>query len=163
MDPSHITVALQAHNGQFVCAERGGGAEVVANRDQIGPWETFGMGGWPKQHYNLPGVFSLWTASGMYVCAEGGGGHEVVANRPASGAWESFLVYVDRIEPKPYDTWDTLPPLVDGALVAFRMVRSKYKFICAEGGGGREVVCDRDQQGPWETFTLRILAETWPP
>ncbi len=33
--------ALTAHNGQFVCAENGGGREVVANRNAIGPWEKF--------------------------------------------------------------------------------------------------------------------------
>ena len=35
------TIALQAHNGQYVCAEDGGGREVVADRDEIRDWETF--------------------------------------------------------------------------------------------------------------------------
>jgi hypothetical protein len=34
-------VALRANNGQFICAEGGGGQKVVANRNAIGPWETF--------------------------------------------------------------------------------------------------------------------------
>jgi hypothetical protein len=34
-------VALRANNGMFVCAEGGGGRELVANRSVIGPWETF--------------------------------------------------------------------------------------------------------------------------
>lgn len=34
-------IALRAANGQYVCAEGGGGREVVANRDSAGLWETF--------------------------------------------------------------------------------------------------------------------------
>lgn len=33
--------ALQASTGRFLCAEAGGGREVAANRDHIGPWETW--------------------------------------------------------------------------------------------------------------------------
>ncbi len=36
-----MNVGFQAANGQYVCAEGGGGRELVANRNQIGPWETF--------------------------------------------------------------------------------------------------------------------------
>jgi hypothetical protein len=35
--------ALQAANGQYVCAENGGGSNLVANRDWILGWETFGI------------------------------------------------------------------------------------------------------------------------
>lgn len=34
-------IALRAADGHFLCAEGGGGREVVANRDDAGPWETF--------------------------------------------------------------------------------------------------------------------------
>ena len=34
-------VAFKHPNGQYFCAEGGGGKEVVANRTTIGPWETF--------------------------------------------------------------------------------------------------------------------------
>jgi hypothetical protein len=37
----HGYYALQAANGQYVSAEGSGGGEVVANRNAIGPWETF--------------------------------------------------------------------------------------------------------------------------
>ena len=38
-------IHLRANNGQYVCAEGGGGGEVVADRDALGPWETFRLGG----------------------------------------------------------------------------------------------------------------------
>ena len=34
-------MALRANNRQYVCAEGGGGSRLVANRDAIGPWESF--------------------------------------------------------------------------------------------------------------------------
>lgn len=41
VDLGNGNVALQAHNGKYVCAEGGGGQHLIANRDQIGFWETF--------------------------------------------------------------------------------------------------------------------------
>jgi hypothetical protein len=78
-------IHLRANNGQYVCAEGGGGGEVVANRDARGPWETF------RVERVRPGDnIALRTSNGWYVCAEGGGGGEVVANRSARGPWETF-------------------------------------------------------------------------
>ncbi len=77
-------VALRAWDGKYVCAEGGGGRELVANRDVIGSWETFRMvdvGG---------GGFAFQAKNGQYVCAEAGGGRELVANRDQIGPWETF-------------------------------------------------------------------------
>jgi len=41
LDLGNDNIALQAHNGKYVCAEGGGGQHLIANRDQIGPWKTF--------------------------------------------------------------------------------------------------------------------------
>ena len=78
------SISLQAHNGQYVCAEDGGGREVVADRDAIDEWETFEL----IERGN--GKVALKAANGQYVCAEGGGGREVVANRDAIDEWETF-------------------------------------------------------------------------
>jgi hypothetical protein len=43
IDLGNNEVALQAANGQYVCAENGGGSNLVANRDWILAWETFGI------------------------------------------------------------------------------------------------------------------------
>jgi hypothetical protein len=121
--------ALRAANGQFVCAEGGGGREVVANRDQVLGWETFDwvdLGG---------GRIALRAANGQYVCAEGGGGRELVANRDQVLGWETF---------EPLD--------LGGGRVALRAANGQY--VCAEGGGGRELVANRDQVLGWETFEL---------
>src|SRR3712207_9519186 len=82
-------IILRAHNGQYVCAEGGGGDDVVANRDKIGPWETFTLELIDK-HFRDESRIALRADNGSYVCAEGGGGSEVVANRADRGPWETF-------------------------------------------------------------------------
>jgi hypothetical protein len=125
-------IALQAHNGQYVCAEGGGGREVVANRDRIRSWETF------KLIELGDGKIALQAHNGQYVCAEGGGGREVVANRDRIGRWETFK----------------LIELGDGKIA---LQAHNGQYVCAEGGGGREVVANRDRIGRWETFKLELL------
>ena len=126
------TVALTASNGQFVCAEGGGGGAVVANRAARGPWETFwlvDLGG---------GVIALQASSGHFVCAEGGGGGAVVANRYPFGPWERFNLH-------------------DLGSNNIALQASNGQFVCAEGGGGGAVVANRAARGPWETFVLYRL------
>jgi len=137
-------IHFRANNNQYVCAENGGGGAVVANRGRALEWETFTL-------ELVDGTFqdesriALRTANGSYVCAEGGGGHEVVANRPARGPWETFAV--ERVT-GPLDGFRT------GDSIALRTANGSY--VCAEGGGGREVVANRPARGPWETFTIEL-------
>ena len=81
-----IYVSLRAANGQYVCAEGGGGGEVFANRSAVAAWEKFRL-------MDLgDGNVALRAANGQYVCAENGGGSKLVANRNSIGAWETFRV-----------------------------------------------------------------------
>ena len=122
-------VAFRAYNGQYVCAEGGGGGEVVANRDEISNWETFEM-------IDLgDNKVALKAHNGQYVCAEDGGGREVVANRDEISNWETFEM-IDLGDNK----------------VALKAHNGQY--VCAEDGGGREVVANRDEISIWETFEM---------
>ncbi len=130
-------IALQATNGQYVCAEGGGGQKLVANRDAIGPWETFTL-----TELGI-GKVALQAANGQYVCAEGGGGQLVVANRDAIGPWETF----------------TLTDLGNDK-VALQAANGQY--VCAIAGGGQDLIANRDALGPWETFTKKSLEAITP-
>jgi hypothetical protein len=77
-------IALRAYNGQYVCAEGGGGGVLVANRDWAYQWETFE----PVDLGN--NKIALRAYNGQYVCAEGGGGGVLVANRDWAYQWETF-------------------------------------------------------------------------
>ena len=126
-------LALQAYNGQFVCAEGSGGDGVVANRNAIGAWETFNL----IDRGN--GNVALQAANGQYVCAEGGGGHQVVANRNAIGAWETFK-------------------LIDRGNGNYALQAANGQYVCAEGSGGDGVVANRNAIGAWETFRFLDLS-----
>ncbi len=77
-----FAVALRANNGQYVCAEVGGGRELVANRDHVGGWETFGL------VYLGNNSVALRACNGQYVSAEGE--NAVVANSTSIGLNETF-------------------------------------------------------------------------
>lgn len=128
-------VSLRTVNHTYLCAEGGGGREVVANRDGVGPWETWTATTQPD------GTVTLQAHNGMYLCAELNG--SLIANRPGAGPWESF-----RVE-------------THGAEIA--LISHHGKYLSVPGGGGLPdpVTCDRplpDQNpssvpGSWELLT----------
>jgi hypothetical protein len=129
--------ALVTHNASYVCAEGGGGRELVANRPAKGPWEIFRFQ-WLSETGDR-GTVALIAANGQFVCAEGGGGRELVANRGAIGPWETFR-YIWWAAPDDKISLQT----ADGS------------FVCAEGGGGRELIANRPGIGPWEKFSIEL-------
>lgn len=120
---------LRASNGQYVCAEMGGDdiGTVNANRDRVGPWESFTMLPQPD------GRVAIRTVNGRFFCAEGGGGGDLHANRTVIGPWEHFTV-------------------VPGEGSGIALQTDNGHFVCAENGGGGIVVANRTRVGPWETF-----------
>lgn len=79
-------VSLQSWNGKYVCADGGGGGEVLANRSEIDEWATFDL---VDRNDNR---ISLQAKNGDYVCAEGGGGREIIASRTKFSDWETFAL-----------------------------------------------------------------------
>jgi FtsP/CotA-like multicopper oxidase with cupredoxin domain len=122
-------IALRASNGQYVVAENGGGGVVGANRNAIGPWETFGL----INRGN--GNVALRASNGQYVVAENGGGGVVGANRNAIGPWETF-------------------GLIDRGNGNIALRASNGQYVVAENGGGGAVNANRNAIGPWETFRM---------
>jgi|GEM_PF-6255322 len=140
-------ITLKTYDGiHFVCAENGGGQELVANRTEARGWETFGVLG----NFVFGGSISLRTYDrGHFVCAENGGGRELVANRTEAREWETFKI----IGPN---------GKTDGSLVKngdkiSLLTYDGGHFVCAENGGGQELVANRTEAREWETFTIDII------
>ncbi|MCA9742175.1 hypothetical protein KC734_11585 [candidate division KSB1 bacterium] len=127
-----VKCTLKAYNGQYVCAEGGGGREVVANRNEAAGWEIFTL------YYAKDNKVALQANNGQYICAEGGGGREVVANRNIVSDWETFT-------------------LVDMGNNSVALQAWNGQYVCAEGGGGREIVANRNAIAGWETFRMNII------
>lgn len=145
-----IMMSLRTENGHYLCAEAGGGREVIANRTTVGPWETFTIGPSDQTSRALMSGdrVTLRTVNGQFLCAENGGGGEVVANRVTAGPWETFtVVHADLSGGE----------ISSGQCILLRTANGQ--FLCAEGGGGREVTADRAAIGPWETFMAEIQAQ----
>ena len=133
-------VALRADDGHYICAEGGGGRELMANRDWIGEWETFELADMGNDNVVLR------ANNGQYVCAElGDGSKKLVANRNAIGAWETFKINGLDID--------------SGGVVSVGFQADNGKWVCAESGGGRELVANRDAVNAWETFDLVLMGE----
>jgi hypothetical protein len=133
--------ALVTHNLSYVCAEGGGGRELVANRTAKGPWEIFRFQ-WLSEN-GLQGTVALIAANGQFVCAENGGGRELVANRNTVGPWETFR----------YVWW---PAPDDRSADKISLQTADGSYVCAENGGGRELVANRPGVGAWEKFMIEV-------
>lgn len=142
----NASVQIRANNGQYVCAENSGGGLIVANRNAPFEWESFVLvntQGTPLQDGSL---VALECNNGQFVCAENSGGSSVVANRDSIGPWETFTI--KRV--------DGRGSIQSGDRVAFLCNDGRH-YLCAEGGGGSELVANRSVIGPWETFVITLL------
>lgn len=79
-------IALRAANGKYVCADVSqAGVPVLANRERIGPWETF------RVRARSGGAWAFESSQGSFLCAElGTPDARLVANRSIAGPWERF-------------------------------------------------------------------------
>jgi hypothetical protein len=139
------TARLRASNGAYVCAEGGGGSSLVANRQSGADWETFSIYG--EQLPLVSGsTVHLRAYSGECWCAEDGGGREVNATRETAAGWETFTIVLAD---------GSAGAINNGSGIALRASNGQY--VCAEDGGGRELVANRNVIGPWETFALETV------
>src|SRR5262245_22630662 len=125
--------SLRAANGDYLCAEFGGGVHLSANRKEVRDWETF-------LFEDVGDGVTIRTHSGHFVCAEPSG--VVIANRTDAGAWER---------------WEVVDLGGGGTVIALKSHHGA--FLCAELGGGGAVVANRPGIGGWETF---VRAEVRP-
>lgn len=77
------------------------------------------------------GRWAFKSSNGYWLSAQQNG--KLYANRTKVQGWESFELYIQS----------------DGR---FSLKTDHGKFVCAEGGGGREVIADRSAANAWESF-----------
>jgi len=130
--------------GRFLCAENGGGRELVANRTSQGPWESFDVTDLNGGALESGDWLGFQVNKGNYICAEGNGGGAAVANRWSLGGWEKFQILKKNGSGK-----------IQSGDEVFVRHESGY-YVCAENGGGGAVKVNRTAPGGWETFYITV-------
>jgi len=132
-----IATKLRSSGGWFVCAEGGGGREVLANRPEAGPWETWTV------HTFDDGRVALQAHDGHYLTAELDG--TVLCRATLAAEWERFTIEVRDVG------------------VAFRSAHGGYLQAPLGGGPTSRVVTAQGETlpGEWEFFASS--ADFWTP
>jgi hypothetical protein len=103
-----IPISLRASNGQYVVAEGGGGRELKANRNYVGPWETFRLQALGN------GKIALRAHKGQYVTAQSGGGGMVNATSNSIGSNETFELMTNSLSAMEIDSVNGQPLMAMG-------------------------------------------------
>lgn len=140
-----MTISLQAFNGQYLCAEGGGGQNVVANRNGVGTWEQFSMWSLSGGYLKNGDTVTMVSRDASFLCADKSNADKLMANRNGIGDWEKFMI-VKVTEGDEY--------IRPGDTVAFVSESGAGKFWCANNGGGSDVVVNRLGVGTWERFVI---------
>ena len=141
--PGGLTISFQASNGQWMVSEGNGGGGVNANRDGVGPWESFSVEDLNGGELRDGDPVAFRTGGGWYLQADGGGGGAFLAVGGAAGPWETFTI-VDLSAPG--------GAVGDGHVVALQSINGFYTV--AELGGGDVVNCNRTGIGAWEQWRI---------
>ncbi|MBR0054257.1 MAG: hypothetical protein IJP65_02990 [Bacteroidales bacterium] len=133
--PENRPCALFAvHAGQAICAEDGGNAQLVANREKaLGSWETFII------IKNGDGSFSLKSAANdKYVSACPFPDSRIIALGPKVDAWEIFDLKEVSGKKGVFTLWS----------------RNAQKFVSVDETQGNALVANRDVADEWEEFRI---------
>ena len=134
--PENRTCALLAVNvGQAVCAEDGGNAQLVANRQTCGgSWEAFIIVN------NGDGSFSLRSAANdKFVSAFPDG--RMIAQGATADAWEKFDLKSVPGKEGVFTLWS----------------QNTRKYVSVDENKGNVLIADRDVADAWEEFRIFCL------
>ena len=150
----YYTIQLKTKNSYFVCAENGGGRELVANRSAALEWETFTLATTALELRDGIKV-GLISYNGKYVTAVNGGGtRSVIATMATQGAFETFTLR----KVKSVNTPAIGETIKSGDKVAFCCASGSH-YLAANSGGGDGSICTCEP--PWmdvdEMFTINIV------
>jgi hypothetical protein len=139
-------IALRAHDGRHhLSALNGGGKEVRADSVYAAKWETFQLLRADDSTLEFPNGahVHLRAASGHYIGVNRQGSGKLVARSSVPGEHETFTLIISKHEGS---------VLRFGTSLGLRAYNGK--LLCANGGGGGEVVAQGEDLRPWETFTV---------
>jgi len=144
--PTSMTAAFRTQtSGQYLSATCGGGSNVMATAEGIGPDEIFVLtdldGGALTDGHQV----RLAAAKGPYLSAVNGGGGALLAGVLQPGDDETFVLH--RVAGP--------GAVADGDAIALEALH-QVEYLSADQGGGSVVGANEPHALSWETFTLTL-------
>lgn len=120
--------AIMTNDGHFLCAEKGGGGNLVANRESVATWETFRIVALNSNK------IALKTYNNHYLSL--------------SAKSRNLDAMLDTIEGRSqFELFE-----LEGNKIALKAANNL--FVCAEGGGENEIRARSEFVNPYEVFKL---------
>lgn len=149
---TQLTVTLQTYAGNYLVADKGGGAALMAYSTAAKAWETFTLGDLNGGSLVSGDVVTLKSTGGQWASAVNGGGSAVNFTAPWEQAWEKLSVVKLNGGGK----------IVNGDKIALKTTVSG-QFVSVINAGGGAVVASAPTAREWETLTLGIVGAQLPP
>jgi hypothetical protein len=143
---SHLTVNLQTYSGNYLVADNGGGAALMAYSTSAQDWETFTLADLNGAPLNDGDIVALQGGQGQWVVAHNGGGGAITVTAPSARGWEQFRAV----------KMNGSGAIGDGDTLALQ-AKAGGQYVSAIDGGGGDVLVNAPTPQEWETLTLRVV------
>ena len=140
-----MTVTLQTYSGNYLVADKGGGAELMASSTTPSTWETFTLSDLDGGALLDGDVVTLKGSLGQWASAVNGGGGVINVTATAETAFEKFSIV----------KLSGTGAIGNGDKIALKTTVSG-QFLSAKDAGGSTVSATAPEAQEWETLTLGI-------
>lgn len=145
LSATRLTITLETYSKNFLVADKGGGAAMMAYSTQAKEWETFTLTDQNGGALTSGDVVTLKSGGGQWASADKGGGGTITFTAPWEKAWEQFRIV----------KLSGAGAIASGDKIALKTVVTG-QFVSAINAGGGTVVASAPEAREWETLTLRI-------
>lgn len=149
LSATQLTITLETYSNNFLVADKGGGAAMMAYSTQAKEWETFTLTDQNGGALTSGDVVTLKSVGGQWASADKGGGGAITFTAPWEKAWEQFRIV----------KLSGSGAIASGDKIALKTVVTG-QFVSAINAGGGDVVASAPTAREWETLTLRTTGSS---
>ena len=141
-----LTVNISTNSGNYLVADQGGGAALMAYSTWAKGWETFTLQDLTRSTLTDGDVVTLQGGQGQWASADNGGGSAITVTAPWQRGWEEFTIH----------KLNGGGAIGDGDTFALQTTVGG-QYVSADNGGGSDVTATAPWTRGWETFTLHVV------
>lgn len=140
-----LTVNISTSTGNYLVADQGGGADLMAYSTWAKGWETFTLQDLTQSTLTDGDVVTLQGGQGQWASAVNGGGGVITVTAPWQRGWEEFTIH----------KLNGSGAIGDGDTFALQ-TSVGGQYVSADDGGGSDVTATAPWARSWETFMLHV-------